>query len=301
MMFGIGSLLQILGKITSSHGNVTTAERRSGSFKERLTPSGNRQVKVPFYGFMASVSVSLETHTYSIRLIGISLPQRVQGRPSFGTFNRSIFLLQELMISASSTVVQEIEVMKSDGLASLAFFYCDFKDDQKKDRRPLLSSLLVQLCDQSDAYSDVLSEFYSAHHRGSKAPSDDALTHCLKSMLRLPGQAPAFIVIDALDECSNTTSVPSPRDKVLGLVEELVDLQVPNLRICVTSRPEADIHPILDPLTFRFISLHDERGQMQDIADYIRHVVNTDPKMRRWKQEDKDQVIEALTKKADGM
>lgn len=210
-------------------------------------------------------------------------------------------LSQKIMRSGSSTVVHELDAMRTAGLASVAFFYCDFKDDQKKDRRPLLSSLLVQLCDQSDAYYNVLSELYSAHYRGSQDPSDDALLQCLKSMLRLQGQAPVYIVIDAIDECPNTTSVPSPRDKVLGLVEELVQLQCPHLRICVTSRPEADIHPILDSLTFRFISLHNERGQMQDIADYIRSVVNTDQKMRKWKPADQELVIEVLTNKADGM
>ena len=210
-------------------------------------------------------------------------------------------LLQEPILSGSSTVIHEIDVLRIAGLASLAFFYCDFKDDQKRDRRPLLASLLVQLCDQSDAYCNVLSELYSAHYRGSQDPSDDTLKQCLKSMLRVPGQAPVYIVIDAIDECSNTTSVPSPRDKVLGLVEELVHLQAPNLRICVTSRPEADIHPVLDPLTFRFISLHNEHGQTQDIADYIRAVVDTDPKMRKWKPADKELVIEVLTNKADGM
>lgn len=43
--------------------------------------------------------------------------------------------------------------MRKAGLASLAFFYCDFKDDKKKDRRVngLLSSLLVQLCHQPES------------------------------------------------------------------------------------------------------------------------------------------------------
>lgn len=187
------------------------------------------------------------------------------------------------------------------GLASFAFFYCDFKDDQKKDLRPLLSSMLVQLCDQSDTYCDVLSELYSAHHRGSQDPSDDALAQCLKLLLTLPGQAPVYIVIDALDECPVTTDTPSPRDKVIGLVEDLVDLQIPDLRICITSRPEPDIHLVLDSLTFRYISLHDERGHIQDIADYIKSVVNKDLMMEKWGPEVKDLVIEVLTGKADRM
>jgi hypothetical protein len=56
-----------------------------------------------------------------------------------------------------------------------------------------------------------------------------------------PGQAPVYLILDALDECPNTSDTPTPREKVLRLVEDLVDLQLPNLRICLTSRPEVDI------------------------------------------------------------
>ena len=120
-------------------------------------------------------------------------------------------------------------------------------------------------------------------------------------MIGLPGQATTYIIIDALDECPTTTGLPSPREEVLKLVKELVGLQIPNLRICVTSRPEADIEPVLGPLAFRSVSLHGESGQARDIEEYIRFVVNTDPKMRAWRAADRELVIETLTKKADGM
>lgn len=187
------------------------------------------------------------------------------------------------------------------GLASLAFFYCDFRDNQKKDRHGLLASLLFQLCNQSNPYCAVLSDFYSVHDSGSEHPSDDDLAQCLEILLRLPGQIPVYIILDALDECSNTTGLPSPRDKVLELVERLVSLRLPSLRICVTSRPEADIKPILDCLSSHSISLHGESGQRQDMVEYVRFVVNTDPMMRRWKPADKELVIDVLTKRADGM
>src|SRR5712691_4068889 len=177
--------------------------------------------------------------------------------------------------------------MRKSGLASLAFFYHDFRDDQKKDRRGLLSSLLVQLCHQSDAYCDVLTEFYLEHSNGSQHPSDSALVRCLMDVLRFPGQAPVYLIVDALDECSNSSSLPSPREKVLQLVEELIDSHLPDLRICATSRPEIDIKVLLEPLSFRSVSLHDECGQMEDIENYIKSVVTKDPRNRRWKAEDK--------------
>jgi hypothetical protein len=191
--------------------------------------------------------------------------------------------------------------MCNTGLASLVFFYCDFRDNQKKCLRGLLSSLLVQLCGHSDAYYGVLSAFYSSYKNGVQQASDDELFECLKEVLELPGQSTVYIVIDALDECPAMTGLPSPREEVLELVKDLVELQIQTLRICVTSRPESDIEPVLTPLAFHSVSLHDEDGQAQDITEYIKFVVSSDPKIRAWRQTDKELVIEVLSKKADGM
>jgi hypothetical protein len=60
-------------------------------------------------------------------------------------------------------------------------------------------------------------------------------------MLALPDQLPTYLIIDALDESPNAPGIPSPCENVLRLVEELVELCLPNLCICVTSRPEIDI------------------------------------------------------------
>ena len=191
--------------------------------------------------------------------------------------------------------------MQKAGLASLAFFYCDFREDQKKDLRGLLSSLLVQLCHQSDSYCDILYKFYSEHAEGSQHPSDEELARCLINLLKLPGHAPIYVIVDALDECSNTSAVRSPRAKVLNFIEELIKSQFPNLHICVTSRPETDIKDVLDTLSSHSVSLHDEGGQKRDIEDYIKSVIYTHPKNRRWKAEHKQLVLGVLTERANGM
>ena len=191
--------------------------------------------------------------------------------------------------------------MRKSGLASLAMFYYDFRENEKKDLRGLLSSILFQLCNQSDSYYDVLASFYSTHRDGAQSPGDDELVRCLMDVLSLPGQAPVYLIVDALDECPNTSALSSPRLEVLTLLENLVDSQLPNLRICVTSRPEADIKPILEPLAFRSVSLHDEQGQKEDIENYIKSVVNTNRNMRRWRPEHRVLVINVLTERADGM
>jgi len=191
--------------------------------------------------------------------------------------------------------------MRKCGLVSLAFFYHDFREDQKSDLRGLLSSVLFQFCDQSDSYYEILSKFYSTHRYGAQNPSNDALVRCFEDILKVPGQAPIFLIVDALDECPNTSPMPSHREKALALLEKLIDSQLPNLRICVTSRPEVDIKVVLGPLAFRSFSLQDERGQMEDIEDYIKSVVEKDPRNRSWTAQDKQMVIDVLTNNADGM
>ena len=192
--------------------------------------------------------------------------------------------------------------MRKCGLASLAFYYHDFREDQKKGLRGLLSSFLFQLCAQSDPYYDIVSHFYSTRP-GKRKLSNDELVRPLKELLELPGQAPVYLIIDGLDECPNTSksSVRSPREEVLKFLEQLAKSRLSNLRLFVTSQPETDIKAVLEPLTFRSISIHDERGQTDDIKNYVRSVVNTDPMSRMWKQEDKALVTNVLTERANGM
>ena len=184
----------------------------------------------------------------------------------------------------------------------MAFFFFDFQDIRKQDARALLSSLIVQLSNQSDSFYDILLRFHCIHH-GTQQPNLHALTECLEDILRASGDVPIYLIVDAIDECSNTTGMPSSRDEVLSLLDELVNLKLPSLRLCATSRPEIDIWTSLEPLTSAYtcVSLHEQRGQKKDIDDFIRAVVYSDKNMRRWRDEDKKMVIKTLSEQADGM
>ena len=204
-------------------------------------------------------------------------------------------------MSISSTIIEEFDTLRKSGLTSLAIHFFDFREDKKKNLRGFLTSVLFQLCDQSDSYYDILSNFYSTHHcGGAPSPSDDQLTRCLRDLLGIPGQPPVHLIIDGLDECPHTHPFPSPREQVLTLIVQLIESRLMNLRICVTGRPETDIKVQLEPLNFRSFAIHDERGQLEDIENYIKHIIMTDPKTRRWREEDKQLVIDTLTERAYG-
>jgi ABC-type dipeptide/oligopeptide/nickel transport system ATPase component len=201
-----------------------------------------------------------------------------------------------------SAIIKHAMSLRDAGLASLAYFYFDFRDkDKKQDTRNFVTSLLVQLSAYSSPCCKIISGIYSNHGKGTQRASDDALMDCLQQMLLVAAHQPIYLVVDALDECPDSFGMPSPREEVLDLLVGLIGLGLANLRICVTSRPEVDIKDVLWPLASDTVSLQDECGQIKDISDYVRNVVQSDRKMRRWRRDQKEMVLEQLSKKADGM
>ena len=186
-------------------------------------------------------------------------------------------------------------------LASVVYYYFDFRDTEKQNCRNLILSLLSQLSDCSDLSCDIFHRVYVTHSNGAHKPTDEVLIQCLKETLTLSNDHPTYIIIDALDECPNSFGMPSPREVVLDRVTELIELSLPNLHLCITSRPEIDIRTTLEPLTIRRVSLHDETGQQKDIVEYVSSIVRSDKRMGKWREEDQKLVIETLSEKADGM
>jgi hypothetical protein len=184
----------------------------------------------------------------------------------------------------------------------MAYFYFDFRDIHKQRLQDVISSLLSQLSTQSIPCRKILHYLYLRHHIGAQKPSDSVLTECLKEMLSIPSEVPVYIIMDAIDECPDTSqdaSGTSPREEILKLVEKLVNLRLPYLRLCVTSRLENDIRDALEPLSSPQLSLHGETEQKQVIANYIRKFIVSDQIMRRLRGDDKELIIQTLTERAD--
>ena len=205
-------------------------------------------------------------------------------------------------MTTSSAIIQHIMKLRDAGNTSLAYFYFDFRDEQKQNVRNVVTSLLVQLSAHSKPCCDIIYRLYSTHGKGMRQhqPSNRNLINCLREMLTIVTQNPIFIVMDALDECPNI-GMPTPREAVLSLIKELVCVEVPNLHIFVTSRPEVDIQTRLKPLAIFAISLQEESRQKALISSYISSVVSSDERMKQWRDEDKRLVAKELSERADGM
>ena len=191
--------------------------------------------------------------------------------------------------------------LSKGGRASVAYFYFDFQDENKKHRHNLLPSLLFQFAARSITCCNIISRLYSANEDGKEQPNDEDLVNCLIDIISALPQHPMYIIMDALDECPNSSGVRSPRGHVLSFVQKLVELRLHNLHICVTSRPEIDIRNRLEPLKPLRISLHDQIGHKEDITKYIKSEVDIIANDKRWRDDDRKLVIETLSDTADGM
>ena len=76
-----------------------------------------------------------------------------------------------------SAIIEEIEDMRVAGLATMAYYYFDFRDTKKQDRYGLLSSILSQLSAELDSCYQVLSQLFSNHAGGTRNPITSALTN----------------------------------------------------------------------------------------------------------------------------
>jgi len=185
----------------------------------------------------------------------------------------------------------------------LAYYYFDSRESKKQDLYGLLSSLLCQLSAQSDSYLDILSKLYSDSDSGTLKPCSSTASGCLTDMLNLPGQGQIYIIVDALDGCpaGNVSGGASAREEVLELIKEVVGFEFPNVHLCVASRPEIDVMKFLRPLKPLEISLHNEDGQKDDVAKYIKSAVHSYSETKGWNKDETQLIIDTLSEDANGM
>src|SRR5260221_702830 len=93
---------------------------------------------------------------FTLIAICFIITQRGQGRVYCGTwFSNDSF--SSFKLSISSSIIQQVAHIQDTGLASMAYFYCDFRDSKKQEVTGLLTSLVAQLSAKSDACYDILS------------------------------------------------------------------------------------------------------------------------------------------------
>ncbi|KAF8262499.1 hypothetical protein EI94DRAFT_1808676 [Lactarius quietus] len=127
------------------------------------------------------------------------------------------FTPKELTQPISSVIIQDILALREAELATMVYFYFDFRDTNKQNLHGALLSLLTQLSTCSDHCCNILSHVFKVHDDGTHKPSTSTMIACLKEMLKLLDQVPVYIILDKLDKCPNMSGIPSAHKQVLNL------------------------------------------------------------------------------------
>ncbi|KAJ7247552.1 ectomycorrhiza-induced ankyrin-domain/NACHT-domain-containing protein [Mycena rebaudengoi] len=186
----------------------------------------------------------------------------------------------------SSTIIDTIHTRAEH----YVFFYFDTNNSEQQTVTQLLCSLVTQLSIRSHPPDSRLDALWTSHANGQKLLTDaELISDALLPLLREFGQTPVFIVLDALDECSD-------RRGLLHLISRMLDAKLPNVHILVTSRPEVRVgHPELVELT---VAVSLEGCVDGDIELYLTEKLS---KESGWIHSKRDEIKGRLLERSHGM
>lgn len=200
-----------------------------------------------------------------------------------------------------SRIIDDAEPGTNDH--ALAYFYCNYKEDQRKDPATIVRSLVKQLCAVSPgAFPAPVLDIYNNRKDNADLSNLLGLEECQSLLIRLStGFLRTTIVIDALDECDRHT-----RGKLCDLLAHVVSLSSSKgntIKAFVTSRDDVDLRKKFEYIPNIYIQ---ERDNSSDINRYIEDEVEACIVERRLlsgsaSPELRKQIIDALQLGAHGM
>ena len=190
----------------------------------------------------------------------------------------------------------------------IAYFYCDYRDPETQKLSQILGSLTAQLSQQNLAFRAAVWKYYDASRKtynAARAVEPEILVEILTQSCVEFSQV--FLVLDAIDECSNRSSQgnPSLRSSMLDCLYEIQKKANGKIKILITSRPTVDIRkaflntpsiPVLSELNSPDIKLY--------VQEELQKAIEKDPD---WLGNEEDpQTVKLLTvsrlvDKANGM
>ena len=188
----------------------------------------------------------------------------------------------------SSWILDELpEPTESLGIA---YFFFDGRDSQKELQlhNKLIRTLISQLSDtRHSGISEKLADLYKRCGE-LQQPSDEQLQNVLCDIL--DGFSQAYIVIDALDECTD-------REKTLNWLNKLIldtNRKAANIHVVVTGRPERDISEVFVWLA----SIDVGEANTKDIVEYL--TLQMESKFSKYDEKTRAKIMSELKEHAEG-
>jgi NACHT domain-containing protein len=199
----------------------------------------------------------------------------------------------------SSSIIKNLENITS--YQPLLYFFFDFNDSSKQKLEDMVRSLISQLYYKHPETRQELDSLFSSCKDGYEQPSNKSLCDVLFRMIEQVKEA--WLVLDALDECS-TRKGSSSTEGLLLWIEEVLKSERRNVHLLVTSRPEQDIQSNITKFSHTDDIVHIQSSLISDdIRVYVHTRIREDNDFERWRSRPEvlDEIEKRLMEKADGM
>jgi len=173
---------------------------------------------------------------------------------------------------------------------AIAYFYFDFRDNDKRKISGMLQSCLAQLAAKSTTFPVTVEALYKKCNLGSQQPTQGDLRSALSSVVG--GFDRVFLVLDALDECSEWNQFTG----LFNMSNEWRD----NLHLLMLSRREFDIERALEP--YHPVKIHIDQSQLDaDVRLHVKSRLKNDIQFSVVPKDLKDHIEDTLVEQAGGM
>lgn len=140
---------------------------------------------------------------------------------------------------------------------ALAYFYCNYKEDQRRDPATILRSLIKQLCLSGSDFPTAVSCIYKQRMKDTDLARLLSVTESGNLLIELSaGFLRTTIVVDALDECDSEQMVSSS-----------LSLNQNPVKVFVTSRDDGDLRKKFEDSPIVYIQ---EGDNSKDVNHYIK-------------------------------
>lgn len=184
-----------------------------------------------------------------------------------------------------ASVLQDLgEGCAANGTPQVINFFFDFSAQDRQDVGFLLCSLLAQIQGAKEGASPLLTSLHASYSNQRRRPSEQDLLETLRCLVT--EEKEIYIIIDGLD-------ASRVLEKVLKLIKEISEWDMPQLHLLVASRNETAIERVLDRTPCQECCM-DLADVNEDIATYIEHSIAEDPRLRRWSIDIRREITEQI-------
>ncbi|OBT78240.1 hypothetical protein VF21_03031 [Pseudogymnoascus sp. 05NY08] len=189
----------------------------------------------------------------------------------------------------SAIAIDHLQKVAWSDRRGVAQIFCNYKSQAEQNTTTLLSAILKQLVQANPSTAGAASRLYEIHSPNKTRPSLDDIFAALKTTMKT--FATVYVVVDALDECSDHHGTAIQfANKLCNLQDEF------DVRLMVTSRESPDIVN-----QFKSWPRLEVRASPADVKRFVSGQIDRLPRCVQRDEKLQEEVKDKIVKAVDGM